>query len=598
MHHQSFSDALDSHLATLRSKLIAEHEQLLQKNAHTASGQDFGSSIDELKTRFMNRASRRGAEAIPSEGTITSAGSVETRPGAGMMSEDPSARGMYQSSLLGGKHFQKPHRRVRDLSRKSLVSQLSMKAKSPIPTMFDPNAVVQQCLEENHRKSRVKQLCPWLSEIALSMMQTPSFTIFITTVIVANSLTIGIQAAYELKDEELPNVLDVLDDLFLAVYIVELFTRFFACGFRNSLHCRWVQFDALLVIVGVFAGWILPTIADNNSGSGQMVMLRMARLLRLAKMSQFLLKFPVLCLLIDGILASVTVVASTVFMIGFFVYVFAIMGVHLISKNSLVQTDVEFGEIVEAHFSEMGLITCTLVQFLSLDSCAAIWKTLVAKDPSLAIYFAAVMMMIPIVLMNVITASIVNTAMDHSSENKQLMHQIDKHRRLELIPNLHDMFKQLDKDGSGLLDVGEIRYGDKSVQHMLTDITNLDSLDTIFELLSAWDSNDGLISLTEFVDGVTDIALSDSPIELRRIELLGNRMEAKMDKVVTGFEGIQCALAKKGSGVEAAVSSPKGEQLNGHANLAETTRLQGPAVGQGPLTSTEVNGSIRQHITL
>merc|ERR1712157_511794 len=98
----------------------------------------------------------------------------------------------------------------------------------------------------------------------------------------------------------------------------------------------------------------------------------------------------------------------------------------------------------------------TLIQFICMDDIADIYRPLMKKDWSLVIYFVSVILIISIVLMNIVTAVLVNGALEQASLDKEARRvQAEKHKK-KLMHSLRDMFWRLDLDNSGEIDRKEL----------------------------------------------------------------------------------------------------------------------------------------------
>ena len=72
---------------------------------------------------------------------------------------------------------------------------------------------------------------------------------------------------------------------------------------------------------------------------------------------------------------------------------------------------------VEKYFPDLLHTMVSLVQFVSADSMAQIYWPLVEKEGLLMIYIGAVILVVSVVLMNLITAVVVNGAAQSASED-------------------------------------------------------------------------------------------------------------------------------------------------------------------------------------
>lgn len=93
----------------------------------------------------------------------------------------------------------------------------------------------------------------------------------------------------------------------------------------------------------------------------------------------------------------------------------------------------------------------TLTQFVTLDSVSDIYGPLVLEQPWLLLYFFAILLIIPISLMNLVTAVLVDAAMALSKSDNE--DQLEYRRRMlkQLRPEISNAFREIDVDGSGVL---------------------------------------------------------------------------------------------------------------------------------------------------
>ena len=62
-------------------------------------------------------------------------------------------------------------------------------------------------------------------------------------------------------------ILGVVEEFFLSVYLLELLLRFFGAGWK-CLRSKWVFFDMVLVVCGVMSEWIAPLAFGRRGGAG------------------------------------------------------------------------------------------------------------------------------------------------------------------------------------------------------------------------------------------------------------------------------------------------------------------------------------------
>merc|ERR1719443_42577 len=138
----------------------------------------------------------------------------------------------------------------------------------------------------------------------------------------------------------------------------------------SCLRSNWVVFDFVLVVLGAVSSWIIePILLAQDDGGASMealaplMVLRVMRLLRLARSLRLLSQFKTLWMLVRGLLSSASTMFYTFALMILILYVFACLGVELITKDNKLYTDPDVGEHVQEFFPSVLTTMLTLVQF-------------------------------------------------------------------------------------------------------------------------------------------------------------------------------------------------------------------------------------------
>eukprot|EP00929_Paragymnodinium_shiwhaense_P096366 TRINITY_DN57942_c0_g1_i1.p1 TRINITY_DN57942_c0_g1~~TRINITY_DN57942_c0_g1_i1.p1 ORF type:complete len:768 (-),score=188.30 TRINITY_DN57942_c0_g1_i1:113-2416(-) len=349
------------------------------------------------------------------------------------------------------------------------------------------------------------------------LLTSPIFDAAIGCVIVVNSFTIGIEQSLRLNNRD-TSAIDVVEQCFLAIYVTELSLRLFATCGRCLLFDRWSQFDAILVAFGVMdiiVTYALPGVA----GLGPFMVFRTGRLLRLARTMRLLRRFKSLWMLIRGLTESTSTILYTLVILAVILYVFSCVSMELITCSPLAvgpDADEEFRDIVDRHFSSLPQTMLTLLQFVCLDSVGQIYKPLIEKENFLAIYFVGLILIVPIVLMNLVTAVVVNSAFDQAAKDQEANQLYEEQERKRLVKDLTRMFRRLDDDDSGLISRDEFGGVDEGDMQVLLELTQMKDAEEIFNLLDT--DGTGEIDIEEFCEGLWRIVVSKVPVETRRMQ--------------------------------------------------------------------------------
>jgi len=329
-------------------------------------------------------------------------------------------------------------------------------------------------------------------------------------VLLLHAVCIGVQTEIEYREQvcsctEVPLWLQIMEYVFLASYVVELFLRLVAHGFIQFKD-TWFIFDLILVVLGVGSFILAPLMAGNDSMIEQFLVLRMMRILRLVRTFRMLPVFRVAWKLVSGFISASNTMLSTLALITMLLYMYACLGLELISKDLALNLD-ELG--VAEHFSSIWMIMLTLVRFVTLDSLADIYTPLIREKPLLIIYFGSLLLIVPISLMNLVTAVIVEAAMEHARQDKDYRRNLQVQRVKELTPKLKDFFRMIDVNGSGEIEMMEIEHLVRS-DTIPTEVREVLKLDTFVELMETLDDDgSGTIDEDEFVDGLLNLCLAE-----------------------------------------------------------------------------------------
>lgn len=333
------------------------------------------------------------------------------------------------------------------------------------------------------------------------------FDVFIGLVIIANSATIGVESSLTVDGRPLPLWLRVLEKTFLAIYLAELALRLAAGGMRLLRENRWVLFDATLVSWGVvdFIAGLMPM--SSAVGYTVVRIMRIGRLARLIRLGSGVPRS--LLLLVNGLFHSCAVLVWTLLTASVVTYIFAVAGMEFIRSKS--DPSEIYDLIARDSFGTLPRSMLTLLQAFTLDSIGAVYRPLALENPSVIVFFLAYIFLASIALMNLVTAVIVDTAIQQASESREHQNDIRRKARLEMISTLRALFNDLDGDQSGNVNIAEVRHAPPEVLAQLESIVQMSNIEQLFEYLDS--DGSGQLGVEEFVEGILK-SESGTPIEL------------------------------------------------------------------------------------
>jgi len=380
-------------------------------------------------------------------------------------------------------------------------------------------------------------------EAMREILSSTWFDVAIGVVIMLNAVSISVEQSLYIEGKD-TNVLRIFESMFLVIYVFELGLRLFGHGiacFRDG----WVRLDALLVTLGILNSWFIePFLSEEESEAmGPVMLLRTARLLRLAKTARLFARIQEFWMLVRGLLTSATIMTYTFVILFLVLYIFSSLGIEVITKHQLnmgPEPDPEFQEHVEKYFRTLPSAMLTLLQFACLDEVATVYRPLVSKDPWLAFYFAAVILVVGIIIMNLVSAVVITSTLDQNTSEQDAMKALQEEKWRNLIADLKDMFVRLDADKSGNLTRDEIVQMPAADHATLCDALGVETAAEVFKSLDV--DHKGVISINEFFDHILDRILAKGSVDLKRMERQIETMHWRLKETFSAQHEVHLAL--------------------------------------------------------
>eukprot|EP00930_Biecheleria_cincta_P086621 TRINITY_DN7588_c0_g1_i1.p1 TRINITY_DN7588_c0_g1~~TRINITY_DN7588_c0_g1_i1.p1 ORF type:complete len:606 (-),score=84.99 TRINITY_DN7588_c0_g1_i1:166-1983(-) len=397
------------------------------------------------------------------------------------------------------------------------------------------------------------------------------FDMIIGVIIACNGLTIGLEARYnaqipigcsnangvcscssdiEVVCLDTPTWLSIADITFNCIYIIELGLRFAVFG-PCVLQSHWLKLDAALVLIGT-ADMLLSWVAEGDTGLlDTAVMLRILRLARLARAVRLITLFKTLWLLVQGLLFSVNTLLWTVVLLFVLCFMLACFGCEIIQVDLDLPMDHPYNIAVKDNFQDLVDASLFMLQMMSWDSIASVYRPLVRHNPLLFLYIMWVLLIMAIALMNLVTAIMVDGSMENAMQDKEAEEALAAEEKKKQMEQLREMFLELDEDGSGELTMDEIEKAPQDMQDQLQEIAGSKEIQELFDLLDF--DGGGSLAVDEFCEGVIKATTGAKPLELDKLvkqcsEILSNGR--KNIAVLSGREDTSAASSANGSDSE------------------------------------------------
>lgn len=259
---------------------------------------------------------------------------------------------------------------------------------------------------------------------------------------------------------------------------------------------------------GVLCVWVLRPILGNTSLVSKIAafrIFRMVRLLHLVRVFQHVHVLKELWLLVRGLVDSLNTLTSAMILIFFCLYLFGILAVELIGAADFSgATDEE----LQAHekFDTLFISMLTLYRFTHGDGAQDILDNLVDQLPYIWIFLWIFTALSSCVLLNLVTAVIVQHALDITQADDEMEAAERVRNQDEEIGRLRNVFHRLDTDGSGELTKEEFReaFVDVDFRNTLVVLGFKESeLLALFDLLDS--DGEGCLNVEEFTSGMAQL---------------------------------------------------------------------------------------------
>lgn len=233
------------------------------------------------------------------------------------------------------------------------------------------------------------------------VIESVRFEQAITTLIVANAITLGIETSPPVV-ARFGDALYAFDNTVLGVFVVELLSRFFVYRSR-FFQDPWRVFD--FVVVGIA---LMPA-------GGAFTVLRALRALRVLRLISLV---PSMRRVVGALLKALPGMASIVGLMALVLYVSAVMATKL------------FGTIAPEFFGDLGASLFTLFQVMTVEGWPDIARSVMAQSPYAWIFFVAYLLIATFMVLNLFIAVVVNAMQSQVTED--LKDEGEAHTRLIL----------------------------------------------------------------------------------------------------------------------------------------------------------------------
>lgn len=237
--------------------------------------------------------------------------------------------------------------------------------------------------------------------------------------ILLNGLVIGLQT-YDSLEREHGHVLDTLNGIFLAFFVVELSIRIGAYGRRpwRFFGDGWNVFDFVMVVPA-----LIPGVRESTTA------LRVIRLLRVFRIVSAL---PEMRVLVSGLGRSVAPLVSMGVLVILLFYAYGMVGWILFSDHD------------PAHWSSLGRSMLTLFSVLTLEGWVDIQDKALELSEWSWVYFVSFVLVSSFVLINMVIAVLINGVDEARARAAAERKALERTEDLPLLERLDSLRRGID----------------------------------------------------------------------------------------------------------------------------------------------------------
>jgi len=342
--------------------------------------------------------------------------------------------------------------------------------------------------------------------------------------------------AFEADGVDVPWLIKAGDSFVTAYFIGEWFMRLQVFGFQWLIQPMSLIFTFIVWVPGVATVWVIePALPDASTEVSRLM--RIGRLLRLIRLVEVVMQLPTFedfWTLLRGLKSNADAFLGVVFLLLFTVYVWAIAGIYIVADVDWSGAD-EQTLAAKNNFVGVTNTMLTLCRFMHFDHAQDVLDALQKHVPWAWVYIWSFAALSAFILLNLITAVVVQQAMQRFAEDEnELVQELELQRKVEL-KELEMMFNDLDEDGSGRLHLEEFKEAFR--EPMFKQKLALLGLKEkqVVQLFNMLDTDgQGALSLEEFMEGMSTMS---GPAKSKDMVLL----EKNVERCAYLLEAIDCS---------------------------------------------------------
>mmetsp|Transcript_78571 Transcript_78571/g.254026 ORF Transcript_78571/g.254026 Transcript_78571/m.254026 type:complete len:684 (+) Transcript_78571:127-2178(+) len=413
--------------------------------------------------------------------------------------------------------------------------------------------------------ARAKRLDIGKDSFLMSIVKSKRYEVLVLLLIIGNTIFIGVQvedAASSLHQPPYtytePQYIIVLEMMFFIIFLLEWMFRVAAYGRRFcSTDGGWNLFDTFIVSIMVLEQLdrLLTTTGMPFGQVASLRMLRSVRVVRVIRMVRAMKFLSGLRVLLQTVIAAMRSMVWTCVVVVTVLYMFGVMftqGVVDYCSGNATCRSKEDGAILKRFgsiFSTLLSLFMTMCNGISWDEFFTILKDLPGFFSFMFIVYVAVAFF---AVLNVVTGIFVETTLQVATVDRDSVVQEELRVKELYLKAAHEIFLDLDKDGSNELTIEEFKHAvkDKNIIAYFNAL-ELDFTDvmTLFVLLDRDQS--GAIPLEEFLRGCMRLKGEAKSLDLAKLQYESEWLMHNMKTLLNQVTGISAWITTQAAKADA-----------------------------------------------
>lgn len=344
-------------------------------------------------------------------------------------------------------------------------------------------------------------------------MESVPVKIFLTTMIILNAISIGIEADHGDPED---SFWVAIETTFLIIFTVELTLNLTAFGWV-FFEDVWRWLDAFVVVVSLL-DMIITMTTDSTSSSG----LSVIRLVRVVRVLRVVSVFEKMVYLVNAFLAGMQNVMWVLLLLGLVLYIAGVLAQSFFGQSGELQQELlSKGYDVADLFGTVPRSMITLVGLATYDNAVPLQRAVGNVFPQSWAFFMIFLVFVSIGCMELMTSLFIDSLMQEKKRmEKRYSAQVLKQRK-HVADLMTGLFRNFDKDSNGALDKLELDacmrvFQDPDTKDLM-DHVGIDS-SMMSEAIAVADINaDGCVTESEFRTALLSISEPPMKADIRAV---------------------------------------------------------------------------------